>query len=207
MTWQHLSSMYVKATRLHSASWRSWVNVVKKVCLTDADRSRITSTLGTNMFTIEISKNMNHDRQTIKDFVHCNKTLRKTLKRNYLNKLSTWDIRKLKIQIAKTLHETGKTVFEDDGLHKIVKTTRCKAPKILEKAIKPLKWPSLSKHHKTKRLEWAQWYLKTEDLKKKVYSRMGVVTSMMGKMVGHLVEYWRHINPDLGFVLSKALEA
>ena len=87
---------------------------------------------------------------------------RKTPQRRHLRKLSPRDIRKLKIEMAKAPHATSKTIFDSAGVPKMAKTARCQTLKSLAKVRKPIKQPPLSKRHKTKRLEWARRYMKTD---------------------------------------------
>ena len=137
-------------------------NMGKKRDLTDADRLKITSMLGYGKSTLEIAKNMNRDHRTIKRFVVSGQTKRKTPKRCHLRRLSPRDIRKLKVETAKTPHATSKSIFENAGVPKMAKTARCQTLKSLAKVMKPIKQPPLSKCHKTKRVEWARKYMKTD---------------------------------------------
>lgn len=134
----------------------------KKVGLADVDRVKITSMLGNGMSTQEIAKNMNRDHRTIKKYVYSGKTGRKTPKRSHLRTLSSRDIRKLKIEMAKIPHATSKAIFDTAGVPEMGKTARCETLKTLGKVLKPQKQPPLSKHHKTKRVEWALRYMKTD---------------------------------------------
>ena len=84
--------------------------------LTDADRLKITSMSGYGKSTLEIAKNMNRDHRTIKRFVVSGQTKRKTPKRCYLRRLSPRDIRKLKVEMAKTPQATSKSIFENAGV-------------------------------------------------------------------------------------------
>ena len=133
----------------------------KKSDLTNVDCTEITSMLGNGMSTLEIAKYMNHDHRTIKKFVFSHEMERKTPKRSLLRTLSSRDIRKLKIEMAKTPHATSRTIFDAVSEPKMGKTARCEALKILGKVLK-LKKPPLSKHHKSKTLTWAQRYIKTD---------------------------------------------
>jgi transposase len=137
-------------------------NMGKNRDLIDADRLKITSMLGSGKSTLEIAKNMNRDHRTIKKFVFSGKSKRKTPKRSHLRRLSHRDIRKVKIEIAKTPHATSKTIFDNAGVPKTGKTARCQTLKSLAKVMKPIKQPPLTKIHKSKRLEWAQRYMKTD---------------------------------------------
>ena len=108
-------------------------NMGKKRDLTDADRLKIASMLGYGKSTLEIAKNMNRDHRTIKRFVVSGQTKRKTAKRCHLRRLSPRDIRKLKVQTAKTPHATSKSIFENAGVPKMAKTARCQTRKVLPK--------------------------------------------------------------------------
>ena len=132
----------------------------KKGDLTDVDRLKITLCNGKS--TLEIEKNLNRDHRTIKKFVVSGQTMRKTPKRCHLKKHSPRHIRKLKIQMSKTSHATSKTIFDSAGVPKMAKTTRCQTLKSLAKVRKPPKQPSLSNCHKTRSLEWARRYMKTD---------------------------------------------
>ena len=95
----------------------------KKVGLVDVDRVKVTSVLGNGMSTLEIAKNMNRDHRTIKKYVYSGKTGRKTPKRSHLRTLSSRDIRKLKIEMAKTPHATSKAIFYAAGVPKMSEQT------------------------------------------------------------------------------------
>ena len=99
-------------------------NMGKKKDLTDADRLKITSMLGHGKSTLEIAKNMNRDHRTMKRFMVSCQTTRKTLKRWHSRKLSSRDIRKLKVEMVKTPHATSKSIFDNAGVPKMAKTAR-----------------------------------------------------------------------------------
>ena len=64
--------------------------------------------------------------------------------------------------MAKTPHTTSTSIFDNAGVPKIAKTARCQTLKSLGKVMKPMKQVLLSKRHKTKRVEWAHRYIKTD---------------------------------------------
>ena len=64
--------------------------------------------------------------------------------------------------MAETPHATSKTIFDRAGVPKMAKAARCQTLKSLAKVMKPIKQPPLSKRPKTKRLEWARRYMKTD---------------------------------------------
>ena len=94
-------------------------NMGKKRNLTDADWLKMTSMLGHGKSTLEIAKNMNRDHRTMKRFMVSGQTTRKTLKRCHSRRLSAIDIRKLKVEMAKTSHATSKSIFDNAGVPKI----------------------------------------------------------------------------------------
>ena len=134
----------------------------KKTDLTDVDRLKITSMLGNGKSTLEIAKIRSRYHRTVKKFVLSRHSMRKTPQRGHLRRLSPKDIRKLKIEMAKAPQATSKTIFDSAGGPQMAKTARCQTLKCLAKVRKPIKQPPLSQRHKTKRLEWARRYMKTD---------------------------------------------
>ena len=100
-------------------------NMGKKRDLNDTDRLKIRFMLGYGKSTLEIAKNMNRDHRTVERFSVSGQTTRKTPKRCHLRRLSPRDIRKLKVEIAKTPHATSKSIFYNACAQKRVKTHRC----------------------------------------------------------------------------------
>ena len=107
-------------------------NIGKKRDLTHADQLKITYILGYGKSMLEIAKNMNHHHQTIRRFVVSGQTTRKMTKRCHLMRLSPREICKLKVEVAKTLHQS---IFYNAGVpekscqsNETHKTTSIKVP-------------------------------------------------------------------------------
>ena len=98
---------------------------------------KITSMLGYGKSTLEIAKNMNRDHRTIERFAVSSQTTRKTPKICHLRRLSPRDIRKLKVEMAKTPHATSNSIFYNACAQKRVKTARYQTLKSLAKVMKP----------------------------------------------------------------------
>ena len=93
--------------------------------------------LGYGKSTVETAKNMNRDHRNIERFAVSGQTMRKTPKKCHLRWLSPRDIRKLKVEMAKTPHATSKSIFYNACARKRAKTARCQTLKSLAKVMKP----------------------------------------------------------------------
>ena len=77
---------------------------------------------------------------------------------------------------------------------------------LLAKVTKPIKQPQLSKRHKTKRLEWARRYMKTDFQNSNVLFTDECRATLMDQMAGRLVCYFMVVNLKLGLDVSKVEE-
>lgn len=133
----------------------------KKCDLTQNEKQEIIKLLHCGNDTLKISKVLKRDHRTIQAFCNEGRKCRKKRNQPTFNKLTDRDLRKIKTEVKKAPYSTSRSIFENAGLPKMSRTTRCKALKSIGKVKKMTKRPLLTEKHKENRVKWATEYLKT----------------------------------------------
>ena len=112
--------------------------------------------------TVDIAKRLKRDHRTIKKYVSNINTQRKKRSDANKRKVTSRDMRKLKFALAKNPLASSKTIFEQAGIDRACRKTRCNILNDIAKNTKPVSRPPLIKQHKEKRVKWATDYIKCD---------------------------------------------
>ena len=114
-----------------------------------------------NKSTLEISKFLNRDHRTIKNYVKIlsGDIIPKKMGRPKI--ISNRNLRRIKLSLSKNPHSTSNLVFNEAGIQDISRATRNRVLKSIGNLRTPRKIPILSKVNKNKRVLWAERNIKT----------------------------------------------
>ena len=111
--------------------------------------------------TIEIAKKLCLDHRTVKRYLEKGVTNNRKGKSGRKKALKNRESRKVKLSLSKMPHSSSSEVFEDAGVKKVSKTTRCKYLNKIASMRMPIRKPKLTPLHRQKRIKWAGNYMKT----------------------------------------------
>ena len=126
------------------------------------EKTEIVKMLAAKVETVEIAKRLKRDHRTIKKYVENINTARKKRSDAGKRKVTSREMRKLKFALAKNPLASSKTIFEQSGVDRPCRKTRCNILNDIAKNTKPASRPPLTKQHKAKRVKWASDYMKCD---------------------------------------------
>ena len=126
------------------------------------EKAEIVKMLAAKVQTVEIAKRLKRDHRTIKNYVENINTARKKRSDAGKRKVTSREMRKIKFALAKNPLASSKTIFEQSGIDRPCRKTRCNILNDIAKNTKPGSRPPLTKQHKAKRVKWATDYIKCD---------------------------------------------
>ena len=96
----------------------------KKKDLEEGEKSQINKLFSQGLNTLEISKRLGRDHRTIQRFIKEGVLKRKDRTKPGSYKVSSRDLNKIKLVLARSPHLTSAEVFKEAGVENIPKTTR-----------------------------------------------------------------------------------
>ena len=124
----------------------------------------MTRALANEKSTLQIGKDMHRDHRTVKKIVAASHHARKRLVQPKFRKLTERQLRQIHRQVVKIPLATSLQVFQARNMLKVCRATRCKALRQVASVKKAPKSPPLNQRHKTKRIDWAEKYMKVDFL-------------------------------------------
>ena len=113
--------------------------------LTSSERVEIVKLIELKKFTLEISKILKRDHQTVKHFVNEGKILLMRERKKHISyrprMTRSKDLRKIKINLSVNFYSTSKKIFDKAGVTKISKRTRNPILKNMVDQKPPVKCP------------------------------------------------------------------
>ena len=130
--------------------------------LSAEEKSKIINLLASNRKSLDIAKEIERDHRTIKRFLGNSNVRRQRSDKGKIRKITGWQMMRIKRAAVKNPLSSSKQIFERAGVSEIPRTSRCRHLQTIAKMTKPAIRPPLTTRHKTKRLEWARKYIKTD---------------------------------------------
>jgi transposase len=134
----------------------------KKRSISEDEKAKIVRMLAAKVQTADIAKRLKRDHRTIKKYVENINTERKKRSDAGKRKVTSREMRRLKVALAKSPLASSKTIFEQAGIDRACRKTRCNILNDIAKNTKPVSRPPLTKQHKAKRVKWATNYIKCD---------------------------------------------
>ena len=134
----------------------------KKKDLNQGEKSQIHILFSQGLDTLEISKRLGRDHRTIQRYFNEGVLHRKPPAKRGIKKVSSHDLNKIKLVLARSPHLTSARVFEEAGVENIPKTTRNRILKRLGTVKSRQVSCPLTPAHRSKRLEFVKQYIKTD---------------------------------------------
>ena len=136
--------------------------MAKGIKLSQDETKQITKFLSTGKSTCFIAKQFKRNHRTTKKFIEKGGIIRKKASKFKPKALSTAKVRKLKFALIKNPNITSKTIFNEDGIPDIPKTTRNVYLRKLGTVKNVVASHSLTKLHRQKRMDWTVRYIKQD---------------------------------------------
>jgi hypothetical protein len=125
----------------------------KKRSISEDEKAKIVRMLAAKVQTADIAKRLKRDHRTIKKYVENINTERKKRSDAGKRKVTSREMRRLKVALAKSPLASSKTIFEQAGIDRACRKTRCNILNDIAKNTKPVSRPPLTKQHKAKRVK------------------------------------------------------
>ena len=134
----------------------------KRRSVSENEKAGIVQILAAKVQTVDIAKRLKRNHRTIKKYVANINTQRNKRSDADKRKVTSRDMKKLKFALAKNPSASSKTIFEQAGIDRACRKTRCNILNDIAKNTKPVSRPPLTKQHKEKRVKWATDYIKCD---------------------------------------------
>lgn len=134
----------------------------KKKDLSASEQAKIIKLLGRGHTANSIAKIQGRDVRTIRKFITRGKQERKRRNEAKVKKITRREMVLLKREVARNPLSSSAALFKAAGIGEIPRTTRCRILQAIGTVKKAKKRPPLNSHHREKRMEWCQKYLKAD---------------------------------------------
>ena len=121
--------------------------------VSENEKAEIVQMLAAKVQTVDIAKRLKRDHRTTKKYVEDINTQRKRRSDAGKRKVTSREMSKFKFALAKSPLATSKTMFEQAGIDRGSRKTRCNILNDIAKNTKPVSRPPRTKQHKAKRVK------------------------------------------------------